>query len=584
MRQHFQKYFLWYAFAALTLYVITVEMRPGRLYFLLTYLLFQDSLLNLLLYLTCFGLSVIGLLALLLNKNKVIFWATAGLLAPCLLISLTFRFISGYNFMYSDAVLAWNNLALADAVFPNYAKEIALATGATLLLLGCLLLFRRKTTWRTFTASSALFPLAAVAAFSLIKWSSGVVDDFPALYRVPLGFATAISDRVPQPERAPAPILPTAQGIPHLFLIVDESITATELTLHQPELQTTPFLFSVREQLHDFGVASSFTNQSGGSNIALMSGTRLSEIPDNSFKTFSRTNIFQFAQKAGYTTYYIDAQQAGPVLQNFMSPEDLKYIDQVERPAEGKPDLPYYERDMLVAQRLAQLAKAPGKVFAYVVKAGAHWPYARTYPPDSVFFSPILSPRSIYKDKQRTLNTYHNALRWTVDEFWRKLMLNIAPIDSTVILYTSDHGQNLNQAGISLTHASVHNTSPQEAAVPLWLWDSGNLVQLDEVKKPGKYSHAHIFPTLLQLQGYSPIWVRQQYGSSLLETPSSKAPQRIFLSGDLFGRGPHSVIPFEWKDKEEQCFFELFLKKEAKIRSMREARQCLVYPGPTVRL
>ncbi|MBC3540395.1 sulfatase-like hydrolase/transferase [Rufibacter sediminis] len=545
MRPRFFRNTPFILFCALALFVVTVEMRPGRLYFITTYLLFQDSLAHLLLYLLVLAASFTGLFLLLFNTSKILYRLALALLLPCLFISLTFRFITGYNFMYSDAVLSWNNLYLADTALQNYGGSAALAFGLAVLVLFLIFWARNRTAWRAAPWTAWLVPLAAIAAFALIKRTTGTVDDFPALYRVPLTVLAAVTDQVPQPVRTPVPVSPVGAGARHLFLIVDESITATELTLHQPHLQTTPFLYSVRSQLLDFGVASSLTNQSAGSNIALMSGTRSSELPDINYKTFSRTSIFQFAQKAGYTTYYLDAQLGGDVLQNFMSPEDLNYIHHVERPAVSHPQVPYHERDLLVADRLAQLAKAPGKVFVYVVKAGAHWPYARTYPADSAVFTPVLSPRSIYKDRERTLNTYHNSLRWTVDHFWRRLMGSISPADSTVVVYTSDHGQNLSQAGISLTHASVHETSPQEAAVPLWIWDPGHLTGLSPTAKPRKgYSHDHIFPTLLQLQGYSPAWVRQHYGASLLDSlgPSS---QRYFLAGDIFGRGPHSLVPFQ---------------------------------------
>lgn len=545
MRQRFLRPTPFLLFCALALFVLTVEMRPGRFYFITTFLLFQDSLANLLLYLLVFTFSLAGLFLLLFNQSKAISRLTLALLLPCLLISLTFRFITGYNFMYSDAVLSWNNLALAQTALQNYAWQAGMAFLSAVLTIMGIIWVRKRTAWRVAAMTACVMPLAAMAVFGLIKRTAGIVDDFPALYRVPLTVLATVTDKLPQPTRLPVPVPPVTKGVQHLFLIVDESITATELTLHQPRLQTTPFLYSARNELLDFGIASSMTNQSAGSNIALMSGTRPSEIPDSAYSTFSRTNIFQFAQRAGYTTYYIDAQLGGNVLQNFMSPEDLKYIDHVVRPAVSHPKVPYHDRDMLVAELLAELSKKKEKVFAYVVKAGAHWPFARTYPADSAFFKPVLPPRSIYKDPQRTLNTYHNAIRWTVDQFWHRLMATIMPPDSTVILYTSDHGQNLSQSGISLTHASVQETSLQEAAVPLWVWDPGQVTGLKPwARRKQGYGHAHIFPALLRLQGYDPAWVRRQYGFSLFDSLPPAAAKRFFIAGDLFGRGPHNLVPF----------------------------------------
>ncbi len=545
MRQRLSLRIPFFLLGALTFYVATVEMRPGRLYFLLNYLLFQDSLATFLLYLLAFGFSLLGLLLLWLNRSQKVFTVFLVLLAPCLFISLAYRLITGYNFMYSDAVLAWNNLPLVGTVLVNYAGSLLMALVAAAFILGLLVLVRRQVAWRSTLSTTLVFPIAALTAWAFITTTNGLVDDFPALYRVPITAAVTLTDRVPQPPRAQVTAHPVTAGVPHLFLLVDESITATELSLNHPALATTPFLSTIRHQLIDFGLARAFTNQSGGSNLALFSGARSSDLPDKDFHLLATSSIFQFAQKAGYTTYYIDAQlQDG--LQNFMSPEDLKYIDHVLRPAKMHPQAPYYERDMLVAAQLTHLAKQKGKVFAYVVKAGAHWPYGQTYPPDSVFFSPVLAARSFYKDPERTLNTYHNSLRWTVDEFWRRLTQEISAQDSTVIVYTSDHGQNLSEAGISLTHASVYNTNPQEAAVPLWIWDPAQLAAAPAKAKQASviYSHAHIFPSLLRLQGYAPGWVKQTYGPSLLDSVPENAGPNVFLAGDIFGRGPHSLVPF----------------------------------------
>src|SRR5690606_24352315 len=187
-------------------------------------------------------------------------------------------------------------------------------------------------------------------------------------------------------------------------------VTASELGLNNPNLKTTPFLKKHAAAFINFGIAASSTNQSDGSNIALMCGTRPEELPDKNQLTLQRPNIFQFAKQAGYTTYYIDGQLTGKTLQNFVSPEDLKYIDNFWQPGNDFPDQPRYMRDHLIAEKLTELAKSDKMVFIYVVKVGAHWPYASAYPSDSAFFQPVLGKRSLYKDRERTLNTYHNAL------------------------------------------------------------------------------------------------------------------------------------------------------------------------------
>ncbi|MBK0401939.1 sulfatase-like hydrolase/transferase [Adhaeribacter sp. BT258] len=530
-------------FVVLLLYVATAEMRPGRLYFILNYLLFQVSITDFLAYAALFLLSAFSFWVLLFLKNRYLWLAFILLLAPALFVSFSYRFISGYNFMYSDATTALNNLKLLPLAFGNFKSEILLALLATVLVIGFSWFLRKKMKLRFSGVYTFLPVLATVLVLLQVKNSNGIVDDFPAIFRVPVDLAVGATNRLTQPIRQTVPVKPVQKGVPKLFLIVDESVTGGELGLNNPNLETTPFLKKHAASFINFGLASSTTNQSDGSNIALMCGTRPEELPDKNQLTLQRQNIFQFAKKAGYTTYYIDGQLTGKTLQNFVSPEDLKYIDHFWQPGDAFPDQPRYLRDHLIAEKLTELAKSEKKVFVYVVKVGAHWPYASAYPADSAFFQPVLGKRSLYKDRERTLNTYHNALRWSVDEFWKKLHVNILPQDSTLVIYTSDHGQNLREEGFNFAHASVFKASQQEAEVPLLIWDPARQLPANfKPNFPNQYSHAYIFPTLLWLQGFPQEYIRKNYGPTLADTV--KPRPRYFLTGDFFGRGPTSLNRF----------------------------------------
>ncbi|MFC5269506.1 sulfatase-like hydrolase/transferase [Adhaeribacter terreus] len=531
-------------FGLLLLYVATFEMRPGRLYFILNYLLFQVSITDFLAFAALFLLSGFSLAVLLLLKNRWLYWAFLVLLAPALFVSFSYRFISGYNFMYSDATTALNNLEMLPLAFGNFRTEMLLALLVTTLTIGFSWILRRKMKLRFSGLYSFLPVLATVLVALQVKNSNGVIDDFSAIFRVPVDLAVAATNRLTQPVRQTVTVKPVQQGVPKLFLIVDESVTGGELSLNNPKLQTTPFLKVHATDFINFGIAASTTNQSDGSNIALMCGTRPEDLPDKNQLTLQRPNIFQFAKKAGYTTYYIDGQLTGKTLQNFVSPEDLKYIDHFWQPGDDFPEEPRYMRDHLIAEKLTELAESAEKIFVYVVKVGAHWPYASAYPADSAFFQPTLGKRSLYKDQERTLNTYHNALRWSVDEFWKKLHGNISTKDSTLIVYTSDHGQNLREAGFNFAHASVFKASPQEAEVPLFIYDPAKLLPKNfQPKFPNQYSHAYIFPTLLWLQGFPQEFIMKNYGPTLADTVEPEP--RYFLTGDFFGRGPTHLNKFE---------------------------------------
>ncbi|WP_114778313.1 sulfatase-like hydrolase/transferase [Botryobacter ruber] len=539
-----KKYFLHiFIFLLLCLYTVTVEMRPGRVYFVVQHLLFRQSLLALLQYLAVFGLTVGSVQVLLFNKSRLIRYLFLLALFPFLLVSLSYRFITGYNYWYADAQTALGNLSLAPEAISNFNLHIGLGLISCCLILLVFVVAARKSKGLYSPWLSLLLIPATLLSYWYINRSTGGTDDFPALYRVPLSTLLAAKHALPLGNRQEVTAAPLNSGARHIFMIVDESITGSALSLNGATMNTTPYLKANTNQIINFGIASSATNYSAGSNIALLSGLRLSDMPDKKRKALTAASIFQYAKQAGYTTYFIDAQLGRGMLQNYMSPQDLNYIDHFIQPSEEDPSLPYYQRDFVVADKLIQLSGSEEKVFVYVNKAGAHWPYARTYPPDSVFFRPVLAERSMLKDREKSLNTYFNAIRWTVDSFWQKLIPAISPTDRTVIIYTSDHGQDLSGDGISMAHASSQHTKPIEANVPLWLLDKSGFLGIKTQPTMHTRSHEQIFPTLLLLQGYDSTFVKTRFGNSLLdEVPNSR---RYFYTGDIFGRGTSTKVPFK---------------------------------------
>ncbi|MBW3544430.1 MAG: sulfatase-like hydrolase/transferase [Bacteroidetes bacterium] len=526
----------------LCVFIITVEMRPGRVYQLLQMLLFQGSVLSLMLYLFVFALTAWSIHIALLNKHKMVVIGYLLLLFPVLSISLVYRFITGYNFAYADAQIALNNLHLLPDALQSYSLPIIMAVGSAFLL--CLLgWFINQKAAGLYKPQHLLLVLPLIfISYWYIRRSMGNVDDLPVVYRVPLSTLAAYKDILPLNAREPVAVVAERPGVKHLFLIVDESITGSNLSLNGFTLPTTPYLQSVADSLINFGIASSYTNQSAGSNIALIGGLQLAELPDQRYFSLTRPGIFQYAQTAGYTTYFIDAQIGKGLLQNYMSLQDLQHIDHFVQISELHPELPYYQRDFAGADLLLQIMRREEKSFVYFNKAGAHWPYARTYQPDSILFSPVLAQQSMLKSREKSRNTYFNAIRWTVDGFWNKLLPAICPQDSTFVVYTSDHGQDLSGDGISISHASIYETAPVEGDVPLWILDKTGFSNAYPKPQPNRQSHAQIFPTLLLLQGYDIQYIRNNYGITLFDRVP--ATPRFFISGDIFGRGQHAKILF----------------------------------------
>ncbi|XOF33988.1 MAG: sulfatase-like hydrolase/transferase [Candidatus Electrothrix sp. YB6] len=130
-----------------------------------------------------------------------------------------------------------------------------------------------------------------------------------------------------------------------------------------------------------------------------------------------------------------------------------------------------------------------------------------------------------------------NGLRWGVDDWFKDLLAESGEFRSYVIIYTSDHGQNIVDDGTLATHCRPR-ANRFEGIVPMMIF-SNNEVVLKKFKAAhetnyNKTSHFQIFPTIIRLAGYKGSWVRNHYGASLIEPPGTM-PE--FFVGDLYGRG-----------------------------------------------
>jgi len=119
---------------------------------------------------------------------------------------------------------------------------------------------------------------------------------------------------------------------------------------------------------------------------------------------------------------------------------------------------------------------------------------------------------------RRYRNAYRNTIEWNVGGFFDRLFAG--GIGAATILYTSDHGQDLNEHARpgSATHCSSEPT-PVQGAVPMLViagdgaggtdWNAAARANRDRA------SHFQLFPTLLALMGYPAGEVAATYGPGL---------------------------------------------------------------------
>ena len=108
---------------------------------------------------------------------------------------------------------------------------------------------------------------------------------------------------------------------------------------------------------------------------------------------------------------------------------------------------------------------------------------------------------------------------WNVGEFFSRLFAQ-ADLSNTVLIYTSDHGQDLHERGNpGLNTHCGGDPVEEEGLVPLVVIQGSDLQTLDWsaqlTANKDRSSHYNIFPTMLQLMGYDLAGVEAVYGKPL---------------------------------------------------------------------
>ena len=285
----------------------------------------------------------------------------------------------------------------------------------------------------------------------------------------------------------------------------------------------------------NFGLAASSSNCSHYSNLILRTGLKKEEIPDYDQISLKEASIWQFAKKAGFYNVYLDAQSAEEWVnyQNFMNGNEDSFVDELIRVRQKIA----YDSDRVAREKLINYLKQPGKTFIMLNKYGIHFPYFRSYPQEYSIFSPALEQGETMNDREKSLNSFMNGIRWSVDDWFKDFLSASGEFKSYVIIYTSDHGQNIVDDGTLSTHCRPR-ANRFEGIVPMMVFSNDKEIlgrfKAVQVASYDKTSHFQVFPTLIQLAGYPESWVRSHYGPSLSEPPGT-LPE--FFVGDIHGRG-----------------------------------------------
>lgn len=430
----------------------------------------------------------------------------------------------------------------ADAI-RAYMNPLALAPIGLYLLLLLGSGFRRQSGWRLLLVVLAIILVVNIGMLlyseldpvesRLHVFTSGPTLSLQAFFRTT---TAAIFEEllVYEGPRDTVPFQASTRPANNIILIIDESIRYDHLGLNGYERDTSPYLeqLAAEGKLYNWGVAVAGSTCSYRSVALLLTG--IVTLPDKDYQIKRRPTIFQYARAMAYNTYYFDGESTS--LRFPLTNDDLEHVDAWVNQIHLGDDR---DTDFRIAAQAAGLLQKSSGNFIVILKRGAHFPYNRNFPTDRPRWSPILPGEEVFsEDTGRLINSYDNSIKYNLDTFFMTLLARPDVLANTVIVYTSDHGQNLGESSSKTTHCGE---TKNEASVPLFIIAQPGL-PVDVAYRAG---HANIFPTLLDVMGYPETEQAYDYALSLLQATAANSPVRYYYHGSLFGLDEYKWLKFD---------------------------------------
>jgi lipid A ethanolaminephosphotransferase len=525
------------AVAILIFVVLTNEGVVSRIHLLIE----QERVVTAMMFLGVWGLCLIALLIAAFQPRPTWRWGWAVAIAATSFAGYGYLRATASQLTVYDIASLWVARGDTSRALDAYAPDVAVALAVALFGLFALGVRPPNTGPLPAALVSRLrlvpvLPIAVILGITLWKSGGGthaLPQQFsPAAMGLVVAAKSATMELPVRRMLTDRPVGPPA--IRHIVYLVGESVRPDYIDF-TPGNPDTPHLAAHRDRIADFGQAASAGNCSHYSNALLRLGAAKRDV----VKTVTTSpTIWQYANKAGFHTVYIDASASlirnSGNLQNFMTAAERDEIDEFIR----IDNVPAPDLDYELSKLIAKIAARPEPTFIYANKNGAHFPYDESYPEAERIDRPVMSD-DWGDDLIRKVDSYRNAIRWSVDGFFGDLFGRL-DLSHTLVLYTSDHGQNLDPG--KLTHCSTETPDPREGLVPLFAL-SGDPALSEKFHAASRLNrnranHFAIFPTLVSLFGYDASVLGANYGPNLFE-PIATTPR--FTSGDIFGLFSHEV-------------------------------------------
>jgi glucan phosphoethanolaminetransferase (alkaline phosphatase superfamily) len=428
--------------------------------------------------------------------SKKVFYSFSIVSFLSILLDNCFFFVKHYAITLDDLSVLFVSAGNVTDAISEFREDLLRAFVTASFVLLCLMVLRQLVRKRRYASHLVLTLTSISFCFYLIiavyRGEPSLVG-LPSNYTLLFGGPVLSLDSVIQDFKTPKPFVaakreaPLFESVRHIILIIDESVEGERFR----ELNTQPFTNAV-----DYGFALSGANCSAASNLILRVG------PDESAlsKTILSTpTLFELAKQANFKTVYFDLQGvlSDTAVRDYFSKRELASVDQVYHPTDfGKKN---FEWDVGFAERFPGLLSKETRVFAIANKTGTHFPYASNLPPNLA----------------DTADPYAASVTLSTVAFLHKIDSTLP--DSTIVFYTSDHGQTFSAKSRHCNGASDSTLS--EWRVPLIVFTSKDLAPIRQALNSSwnnLASHFELSETIRVLLGYQPM-----FNKTLFDPPNN---------------------------------------------------------------
>jgi glucan phosphoethanolaminetransferase (alkaline phosphatase superfamily) len=277
-----------------------------------------------------------------------------------------------------------------------------------------------------------------------------------------------------------------------VVMVIGESLRADHLGVNGYARNTTPQLAALGKDLLSFSDVASTANWTDGAIPALVSrpvGKR-------------QAALVQTYREAGFRTAWLSNQNGyGPgrmadVLEYGQNTQDF-----------------HFRTDANLLPIFTSFVRQAGRRQLVVLHMhGSHIPYEERYEASSKVFTPTMSDLGIDApqpaDRAATINSYDNTVIET-DKFLARVIAVLRQEQRpAVLLFTSDHGENLFDDDRNLFMHTQRGPTRADIHVPLLAWMNESyqrqfpaVATALQANRARKISHAQVFPTMLDLGG-----------------------------------------------------------------------------------